>query len=252
MKTIIVFLKYHDSNSWCGKKLLRKGGTVIWAGHNIQQQTGDDGTRWDEIMIADYSNDKAYDDIIEQLTKKDQLINCKVLLVERYPDAQMDKINTMLRSFLKDIVDTKAGTSMEEAFDDSHLNETPEARELFASRDPNLPFINMSINKYYDRAAYSDDYNGDKNISGKDAYKLYGRAVVQYQGIYGAQLDAAGRYKATVVGKEDDNWNEFVLVRFPNIQAIVNVYSSKAMQNNLVHREAGLERTFVYTITPYD
>jgi len=252
VKTIIVFFKYQDLNSWCGKELLSKGGTIIWAGYDILQQTGDDGTKWDEIMLADYSDEDSYNDIIEQLAKKDQLKNCKVLLVDRYPDAQMDKINNFLRSFTKKIVDTKEGISMEEAFDDSHLNETPEARELFAKRDPNKPFINMSINKYYVKAAYPEDYNGDKNISGKEAYKLYGRAVVQYQGIYGVQLDVAGRCKNTVVGNKDDDWDEFVLVRFPNMRAIVNVYSAKAMQDNLVHREAGLERTFVYTITPYE
>ena len=252
MKTIIVFLKYYDSNSWCGKELLSKEGTIIWAGHNILQQTGDDGTRWNEIMVADYNDEEAYNEIIEQLAKKDKLRNCKVLLVERYPDAQMDKVNTMLRSFIKDKVDTKDGVSMDEAFKDSHLNETPEARKLFEKRDPNLPFINMSINKYYDKAAYPEEYNGDKNISGKEAYKVYGRSVVQYQGIFGAQLDVAGRNKDTVVGNKDDDWDEFVFVRFPNIQAILNVYNVKAMQDNLVHREAGLQRTFVYTITPYD
>ena len=129
---------------------------------------------------------------------------------------------------------------------------TPETKKLFADRDPKLPFINLSINKYYDKAAYPEEYTGDKNISGKDAYKLYGRSVVQYQGIYGAQLDVAGRNKDTVVGNKDDDWDEFVFVRFPNMQAIVNVYSVKAMQDNLVHREAGLKRTFVYSITPYD
>ena len=252
MNTIIVFLKYHDSNSWCGKELLSKGGTIIWAGYNILQQTGDDGTQWDEIMVADYNNEEAYDEIIEQLAKKDKLKNCKALLVDRYPDTQMDKVNNMLRSFTKDKVDTKGGVSMDEAFSDSHLNETPETKELFGKRDPNLPFINMSINKYYDKAAYPEEYNGDKNISGKYAYKLYGRSVVQYQGIYGAQLDVAGRNKDTVVGNKDDDWDEFVFVRFPNMQAIVNVYSVKAMQDNLVHREAGLKRTFVYSITPYD
>ncbi|MHA1256917.1 MAG: hypothetical protein ACTSPS_15095 [Promethearchaeota archaeon] len=252
MKTIIVFLKYYDSDSWCGKELLSKGGTIIWAGYNILQQTGDDGTRWDEIMVADYNNDEAYNEIIAQLAMKDKLKNCKVLLVERYPNAQMDKVNNMLSSFTKGKVDTKGGVSMEEAFEDSHLESTPETKKLFADRDPKLPFINLSINKYYDKAAYPEEYTGDKSISGKDAYKLYGRSVVQYQGIYGAQLDVAGRNKDTVVGNKDDDWDEFVFVRFPNIQAIVNVYGVKAMQDNLVHREAGLKRTFVYTITPYD
>ena len=252
MKTIIVFLKYYDSDSWCGKELLSKGGTIIWAGYNILQQTGDDGTHWDEIMVADYNNDEAYNEIIAQLAMKDKLKNCKVLLVERYPNAQMDKVNNMLSSFTKGKVDTKGGVSMEEAFEDSHLESTPETKKLFADRDPKLPFINLSINKYYDKAAYPEEYTGDKNISGKDAYKLYGRSVVQYQGIYGAQLDVAGRNKDTVVGNKDDDWNEFVFVRFPNMQAIVNVYGVKAMQDNLVHREAGLKKTFVYTITPYD
>ena len=252
MKTIIVFLKYYDSDSWCGKELLSKGGTIIWAGYNILQQTGDDGTRWDEIMVADYNNDEAYNEIIAQLAMKDKLKNCKVLLVERYPNAQMDKVNNMLSSFTKGKVDTKGGVSMEEAFEDSHLESTPETKKLFADRDPKLPFINLSINKYYDKAAYPEEYTGDKNISGKDAYKVYVRSVVQYQGIYGAQLDVAGRNKDTVVGNKDDDWNEFVFVRFPNMQAIVNVYGVKAMQDNLVHREAGLKKTFVYTITPYD
>lgn len=252
MITIIVFLKYHDSNSWIGKELLSKGGTIIWAGYNILQQTGDDGTRWEEIIVADYNNDEAYNEIIAQLAMNDKLKNCKTLLVERYPNAQMDKVNNMLRSFTKGKVDTKGGVSMEEAFEDSHLNVTPETKKLFADRDPKLPFINLSINKYYDKAAYPEEYTGDKNISGKDAYKLYGRSVVQYQGIYGAQLDVAGRNKDTIVGNKDDDWDEFVFVRFPNMQAIVNVYSVKAMQDNLVHREAGLKRTFVYTITPYD
>ena len=252
MKTLIVFLKYRDSNSWCGKDLLGKEGTIIWAGHNILQQTGDDGTRWDEIIVADYTNEESYNEIVNQLAKKEKLENCKAHLVERYPDEQMEKVNKMLRSFTKDKVDTKDGVTMEEAFQDSHLNETPEGKELFGKRDPNEPFINFSISKYYEKAAYPEDYNGDKNISGKDAYKLYGRAVIQYQGVYGGSLDVAGKYNDTVVGTKVDDWDEFVFVRFPNIQAIINVYNAKAMQDNLFHREAGLERTFVYTITPDD
>ncbi len=50
-KTIIVYLKYKDNESWDGRELLKKGGSLLWAGHDITQLIGLDEPEWTKSLL---------------------------------------------------------------------------------------------------------------------------------------------------------------------------------------------------------
>jgi hypothetical protein len=247
-KTIIVFLEYIEVESWCGREIL-SGGTTLWAGHNILQTLGTDGHNWDEIFIVEFSDRNIYNIAQESLAEEKKIKNYKIILINPYPKAQMDKMNEMLRGFVNSTIDTTPGLDIREAMTETHLDFRRESIELMRQRDKKLPFVMVVFNKFRDIPMYPDNYKGEIKTTGREAYKLYGRAVVQYQGKFGAQMPFAGNVSFTVVGDED--WDDFVLIRYRSNVEFEKTFTPKFIQGiSELHRHASLESTKGYAATP--
>ena len=61
----------------------------------------------------------------------------------------------------------------------------------------------------------------------------------------------AGKYSSTIIDENQD-WDDFNIVRYPSRNTMIKMYSLKRVQESLVHRHAGLEKTIVFATTPYD
>ena len=247
-KTIFVFLEYKESESWCGKEIL-SGGSMLWAGHNILQTLGNDGHNWDEIFIVEFSDKNIYNTAQESLAEEKKIKNYKIIPINPYPKAQMDKMNKRLIGFVNSAIDTTLGLDIRETMTETHLDFRRESLELMLQRDKKLPFVMVVFNRFLDIAAYPDDYKGEKKTTGREAYKLYGRVVVQYQGKFGAQMPFAGNVSSTVVGDED--WDDFVLIRYRSNVEFEKTFTPKLIQGiSELHRHASLESTKGYAVTP--
>jgi len=248
--TILVFLHYNENQEWYGRELLSTGKIVI-AVHNILFVVGENEPDWDEIIAVRYSNEKSYNEAIERLkVEKNNLKNLRVQMLNPLSAEQMEKTHALMEKYTKSGLDMTLG---DENFKEppGGINSNPEQAELMDKRDKTIPLCMVIYNKYFDKAEYPDNYQGkDKKENGREAYFIYGMTAFRYQGLVESHVYLAGKYSSTIIGENQD-WDDFNIVMYPSRNTMVKMYSLKRVQESLIHRHAGLEKTIVFATTPY-
>lgn len=238
-----------------GRELLRKGGLLLWAGHDITQFIGFNDSDWDEIVVAEYAEENAYNNALNQLKEESKLKYYKVLLVSHYPQSIIDKMNMMIKSRkiknldpirVENIYSEEDWEAAKKAGMDQ-LGPTPNQIEKINQRDQTIPVVMLNYIKHRDIAIYPDDFKGKRYKTGTEAYRAYGQHGLQVQ-----TLDIFGKYKSPIVGEGEPNWELFVFVRYPSVKEFIGMISTKRYQDSTIQRNAGLENTILLAITPYD
>lgn len=254
-KTIIVYLKYKDNESWGGRELLRREGLLLWAGNDITQFIGLNEPEWDEIVVAEYSEENAYNQALTRLKEADMLSYYKVHLVIHFPEAIIDRINKMHKALkkknlervpIKEVFSKEQWEAAKKAGTD-HLGPTPNQMETLLQRDQNIPVVMLNYLKFRDVAIYPDDFKGKRYKSGRKAYQKY-----EQRDSHNNQVDIVGNYKSTIVGEDEPNWKHYVFVRYPSVKDFIGMIATKSYQASYTQRSAGLENTILLSITPYD
>ena len=153
-------------------------------------------------------------------------------------------------------VDTTRIDLSELSANDINLDIDPSQKkfELLLTRDQNKPIVMLNIVKYRDIAKYPESYDGKKNISGEEAYKLYGLNAAKVQGMpmVNVIMDLAGENIATIVGDNEPDWDHYFFARYPSIEHFINMSTSVVYMEGHFHRTAALEKAILYAITPYE
>ena len=104
---------------------------------------------------------------------------------------------------------------------------------------PAGPIVMVNLLKFRDRAVYEDGRAGE--LSGRDAYAIYGRAVAALVHGVGGRILYAGEVSFLMLGQAEPLWDQIALAEYPNRKALVTMAMSAAYQAIAVHRAAGLE-----------
>lgn len=115
---------------------------------------------------------------------------------------------------------------------------------------PDGPFVMVNLLKFRDRAQYDDDRN-EPARSGREAYALYEHVVfsVAVHDVGGAEIVYQGPVNQLFIGPIDDpatDWDEVLLVRYPSKKHFLAMLADDTYRAALVHRQAALERTFIF------
>lgn len=103
---------------------------------------------------------------------------------------------------------------------------------------PAGPIFMVNLLKFKPRAEYRDGRATD--LSGRDAYMIYGRAVTDLLPRFGGRAIFAGDVTFLTLGQVEELWDEVAIASYPNRRAMVEMSSSKEWQAIAVHRDAGL------------
>ena len=103
---------------------------------------------------------------------------------------------------------------------------------------PDGPIYMLNLLKFKDRAEYEDGRATD--LSGRDAYQIYGREVSKLIGEYGGEVTFVADVTFLALGQVDDLWDEVAIAMYPNRAALFEMSSSPEWQAISVHRAAGL------------
>ena len=103
---------------------------------------------------------------------------------------------------------------------------------------PDGPIFMVNLLKFKERAQYEDGRASE--LSGREAYHIYGRAVTEMLPQYGGIGLFAGDVTMLTLGKVDELWDESAIARYPHRRAMVEMSMSKAWREIAVHRTAGL------------
>ncbi|MXV87012.1 MAG: DUF1330 domain-containing protein [Acidimicrobiales bacterium] len=115
---------------------------------------------------------------------------------------------------------------------------SPERIDEMMQPGPDGPIYMVNLLKFKDKAEYEDGRETD--LTGYEAYQLYGRAVSRIIQDYGGEIQFAADVTFLSLGQVEELWDEIAIAKYPNRGALLAMSSSQEWQEAAVHRTAGL------------
>jgi uncharacterized protein (DUF1330 family) len=115
----------------------------------------------------------------------------------------------------------------------------PEQVQAMMQPGPPGPIYMVNLLKFHDRAQYADGRASD--LSGREAYMIYGRAVAELLTKFGGKAIFAGDVTHLTLGKVEELWDEVAIAMYPERSAMVRMSMSPEFREIAVHRTAGLK-----------
>lgn len=115
----------------------------------------------------------------------------------------------------------------------------PEQLKSLMEKGPDGPIYMVNLLKFKEKAEYED--GRQTNLSGRDAYMLYGRAVEKILPKFGGKLIFAGNVTHLSIGQVEELWDEVAIAQYPDRASMVRMSMSDEWLEAAVHRSAGLK-----------
>jgi len=115
---------------------------------------------------------------------------------------------------------------------------TPDQFKAFFSDEEDGAFIMVNLLKFHDKAQYADGSNPE--ISGAEAYMIYGAAVGDHIERVGGRSMTSGLVTALMLGEVEELWDMIALVEYPSLKAFQSMIMAPDYQDIAIHRDAGL------------
>jgi len=110
--------------------------------------------------------------------------------------------------------------------------------QAFFDVDEDGPFVMVNLLRFKDRAEYADDPS--VQISGREAYELYGIEVSRLVEARGGRIVFSGDVTGIIVGEVDDLWDMVALAEYPSHASFMEMMLSPEWAAIEHHRVAGL------------
>jgi uncharacterized protein (DUF1330 family) len=114
----------------------------------------------------------------------------------------------------------------------------PEQIKKLREAGPEGPIFMVNLLKFKPRAEYKDGRATD--LTGRQAYDLYGEAVRKMLPKFGGRAVFAGDVTFLSLGRVEDLWDEVAIAMYPRRAALLAMSSSPEWREIGVHRDAGL------------
>ncbi len=103
---------------------------------------------------------------------------------------------------------------------------------------PDGPIYMVNLLSFREWASYEDGRETD--LTGEEAYQIYGRGVIELLPRYGGEVVVALDVTFLALGQVEDLWDEIAVVKYPNRAALLAMSTSEEWRALSVHRSAGL------------
>ncbi len=113
----------------------------------------------------------------------------------------------------------------------------PQAAAFFGAPEDG-PFVMVNLLKFKPRAEYED--GSDANLTGAEAYALYGEAVRKLVEGLGGRVRYSGAITGLLLGEVEELWDMVALAEYPSLAAFREMAMSPQMHAIEHHRKAGL------------
>ena len=114
----------------------------------------------------------------------------------------------------------------------------PDQAAAFFGGPEDGPFVMINLLKFKERAEYAD--GTEPELSGRDAYRRYGKAVQACLASVDARSIYAGEVTELMLGHVDELWDMVALAQYPSRAAMAAMVASPDYQAIEKHRIAGL------------
>ncbi len=120
----------------------------------------------------------------------------------------------------------------------NQVNPSPGRMQEFFGGDEDGAFVMVNLLKFKDKAEYADGRETD--LSGSEAYAIYGAAVEKCLADVGGKPRYAGPVTGLMLGEVEENWDMVALAEYPSLEAMRTMIMSPEYQKITMHRTAGL------------
>ncbi len=118
------------------------------------------------------------------------------------------------------------------------LPSSAERLAAMAEPGPDGPIFMVNLLKFKDQAEYEDGRATE--LTGREAYQLYGAAVSNLITEYDGEIVFAGDVTFLSLGQVEELWDEVAIAKYPNRGALLAMSTSDEWRAAAVHRAAGL------------
>lgn len=118
------------------------------------------------------------------------------------------------------------------------LKPNQDQMEGFLEGDIETPIAMLNLLKFKEKAEYED--GRETNLTGKEAYSIYGNEVQEHLAKVGAETIFAGAVNRLMLGEVEDLWDTAVIARYPSRKAMLEMIMDSEYQESEKHRSAGL------------
>jgi uncharacterized protein (DUF1330 family) len=109
------------------------------------------------------------------------------------------------------------------------------------------PVVMLNLLKFRAKAEYPDGRTSD--LTGREAYMLYGEPMQKLVAREGGNLVFSGVVQSLVIGTVDEMWDAAALMEYPSSAAFARIATSPEVAAIAVHRAAGLEGQILIRVT---
>lgn len=125
----------------------------------------------------------------------------------------------------------------------------PEQLKGLMEKGPEGPIFMVNLLKFKERAEYDD--GRDSNLTGREAYMIYGRAVAELLPKFGGRGIFAADVTYLSLGRVEELWDEIAIAMYPDRASMVRMSLSEEWRAIAVHRSAGLKGQLnIETVAP--
>ena len=120
----------------------------------------------------------------------------------------------------------------------NHLRPNKAQMDEFLEGDIESPISMVNLLKFKEKAEYGD--GRDTNLSGKEAYMIYGMEVREHLKKVGGEVVFGGEISRLMLGEVEDLWDNVAVARYPSRTAMLEMMMDPDYQESEKHRSAGL------------
>lgn len=123
--------------------------------------------------------------------------------------------------------------------------------DAFKALPRDRPIHMLNLIRLRDRAAYPQDHpDHDRGLSGRDAYRAYGRDSAAVFAQVGGRQVWMGRPEAMVIGPGDERWDLAFIAGYPDAAAFLEMLADPQYRQAVVHRQAAVSDSRLIRMAP--
>ena len=137
---------------------------------------------------------------------------------------------------------------------DAHIDPDRQAWEAFKALPRDQPIHMLNLIRLREIAAYPDGHaSHGKGLSGREAYREYGRTIAPHLARLGSRQVWAGDPQVMVTGPRSEAWDLAFIVEYPGSQAFIDMVRDPDYRENVVpHRTAAVADSRLLHLSPLD
>ena len=133
-----------------------------------------------------------------------------------------------------------------------YIDPDREAWDIFKTLPRDQPIHMLNLVRLREAALYPEGHpNHGKVISGREAYREYGRAIAPHLARLNSRQVWAGTPQVMVTGPKAEAWDLVFIVEYPHSQAFIDMVRDPDYRANVVpHRTAAVADSRLIRLSP--